>query len=113
MENVVSGSLGTAALEAVAPEAVDERATGWLGTLIQWALRPRERAPEVSEILEAHRMAWRRIEMRRQEFAPPDLGVAQRIMSGYGRTSKSYHGYERSAKRAPQRVERGTAWGRL
>ena len=51
--------------------------------------------------------------MRRQEFAPPDLGVAQRIMSGYGRTSKSYHGYERSAKRAPQRVERGTAWGRL
>lgn len=72
----------------------------WLRMLLEWSFRRQNRAPEVSEILEAHRMAWRRIEMRRQEFAPPDMAVAQRIMSGYGRTSKTYHGYEKNSHRA-------------
>jgi len=74
---------------------------GWLRLLLEWSFRPRQAgAPEVSEILEAHRMAWRRIEIRRQEFAPPDMAVAQRIMSGYGRTSKNYYGYEKKSHRA-------------
>jgi len=73
----------------------------WLRLLLEWSFRPRQSGPpEVSEILEAHRMAWRRIEMRRQEFAPPDMAVAQRIMSGLGRTSKTYYGYEKKTHRA-------------
>jgi hypothetical protein len=82
----------------IEPEATNGR--GWLRTLLHWGFGsvPLERI-EVSEMLEAHRMAWLRIEMRRQEFMPPDMAVAQRIIDGYGRTSKTYYGYERKSRR--------------
>jgi len=62
-------------------------------------LFPARRPMEVSEVLEAHRTAWRRIEIRRQEFAPPDLQVASRIVSGFGKSSKKHYGYEEARAR--------------
>jgi hypothetical protein len=107
---LVQGMSGDAAAEAVmlelslaevvpqTAEAVDSRS--WLRSLRRLLFSPpRPKSPAVSEILEAHRMAWRRIEIRRQEFAPPDLAVAQRIMMGLGKTSRRHYGYERKAQR--------------
>jgi hypothetical protein len=44
---------------------------------------PRRPGLTASEILEAHRRAWLRIEVRRQEHNPLDPGVMRRIMVGY------------------------------
>jgi len=66
--------------------------------LCEWLFPPR-RPMEVSEVLEAHRAAWRRIEIRRQEFAPPDLQVADRIVRGFGKSTKKHHGYEEARAR--------------
>lgn len=83
------------------------RSEGLIRSLIRQArlawlyecLFPPRRPMEVSEVLEAHRAAWRRIEIRRQEFAPPDLQVAGRIVSGFGKSSKKHHGYEEARAR--------------